>query len=186
MTQRIWFFTYLKSRSSAVPLPVLIRSAATEHILPSIDQPDKYMCIMKLALPTTFITALLLSAVHAYDADDFKGKFVGTDTVGIHGDHGIEEDGKTSTSKPSKRTTKKGTIEGTFFYEGEHEDDPEDVVGIWFEDGRFHLIDTEGSGTIDGRLHDEGGKLYATATHTEPGTSGKDGLAATAHRLDKK
>ena len=49
---------------------------------------------MKLAFPTTFITALLLSAVQAYDADDFKGKFDGTDTVGIHGDHGIEEDGK--------------------------------------------------------------------------------------------
>lgn len=143
---------------------------------------------MKLPFPTTFITTLLLSAVQAYDADDFKGKFVGTDTVGIHGDHGIEEDGKMKLHFKTVKThdEKGGTLEGTFFYEGEHEDDPEDVVGIWWEDGRFHLIETTQSGTIDGRLQGEGKNLYAKATLTEPGTSGKDGLTATAYRLDKK
>ena len=155
---------------------------------------------MKLPFPTTFITTLLLSAVKAsteyaekeysYDADDFKGKFVGTDTVGIHSDHGIEEEGKMKLHFKTVKThdVGGGTLEGTFFYEGEHDDgdDTEDVVGVWFEDGRFHLIETEQSGTIDGRLYDKGENLWATAVLTEPGSKGEDGLTAAAHRLNKK
>ena len=147
-----------------------------------------------LATFSALLLTLVLSATvitQAYDADDFKGKFAGTDTTGIHGDHGIEMEGKMKVWFKTVTTTDDGdggTLEGKFFYEGEHEDDDdtEDIVGVWFEDGAFHLIETEQTGTIKGSLHGKGKNLYASLVLTEPGSGGGDGLVADAHRLDKK
>ena len=105
---------------------------------------------MKLLAFNALALTLALSAAavaQAYDADDFKGKFAGIDTTGIHGDHGIEMEGKMKVWFKTVTTTDDGdggTLEGKFFYEGEHEDDEdtEDIVGVWFEDGAFHLIET--------------------------------------------
>lgn len=147
---------------------------------------------MKLLAFNTLTLALALSITtsQAYDADDFKGKFVGTDTTGIHSDHGIEMEGKMKVSFKTVTTDDHGdggTLEGKLFYEGEHEDDDdtEDIVGVWFEDGTFHLIETEQAGTLDGSLHGKGKNLYASLVLTEPG-SDENGLVAAAHRLDKK
>lgn len=148
---------------------------------------------MKLLASNALVPFLVLSATitHAYDADDFKGKFAGTDTTGIHGDHGIEMEGKMKVWFKTVTTTDDGdggTLEGKFFYEGEHEDDDdvEDIVGVWYEDGTFHLIETEETGTIKGCLHGKGKNLYVSLDLTEPGSGGGDGLVAAAHRLDKK
>ena len=127
---------------------------------------------------------------HAYDADDFKGKFVGTDTTGIHGDHGIEKEGKMKVWFKTVTTTNDGdggTLEGKFFYEGEHEDDDdiEDIVGVWFEGGTFHLIETEQTGTLTGKLKGEGKDLRLSLVLTEPGSGGGDGLVASG-QLGKK
>uniref|UniRef100_A0A7S0APJ7 Jacalin-type lectin domain-containing protein n=1 Tax=Minutocellus polymorphus TaxID=265543 RepID=A0A7S0APJ7_9STRA len=141
------------------------------------------------------IAALLLSAaaaaVQAYDAGDFKGKFAGTDTTGIHSDNGTEEKGKMKiwfNKLKSDPDGDGGTVEGKFFYVGEHdgEDDAEDIVGVWFKDGTFHMIETEQSGTLDGSLHGKGDDMYLSVVLTEPGSGDHDGLVAAGHRLDKK
>jgi len=147
---------------------------------------------MKFIAATASSLALLasLASVQAYDKNDFKGKFVGTDTTGIHGDHGVEMEGKMKLVIVKVTSTEDrdgGTLEGKWHYAGEHDDgETEDVVGVWFEDGNFHMIETTQTGTIDGCLHDQGKDMYASLVLTEPGSGGEDGLVAAGHRLDKK